>query len=285
MRGLDVSVRTREQLAALEGTRARIARIYADAQLLLAEEDSKAASGIAQRTGALLFAAAPCMMREEEGAPDERDMEALSLLTQVRGILVRNMEQLAFLCGRGYPGTIVCDSQIYVFNSASFRLLKEQLPYERKADETTAAHELSLAQFFAACPPPLRESATVIVYGYTPMMVSAGCVRLTTEGCTGKKHALYTDTLSMTDRTGRQMRVTCDCRCCYNVIWNAHRLSLHREVAGLARKGVRLRLDFTTETGEECKRVLAFFAAILAGKEADIPYEAYTTGRSGKGVE
>ncbi len=64
-----------------------------------------------------------------------------------------------------------------------------------------------------------------------------------------------------------------------NIIYNSVPLSLHREFSKWC-DFVRIRLDFTVESGEETERILNVF---LSGAE---PGEGqYTTGHEKRGVE
>ena len=61
----------------------------------------------------------------------------------------------------------------------------------------------------------------MIVYGYQPVMISAGCVQKNTDRCTQKESTLY-----LTDRYHKKFAVKNYCKCCYNVIYNSSPLLL-----------------------------------------------------------
>lgn len=121
----------------------------------------------------------------------------------------------------------------------------------------------------------------MIVYGYLPMMVSAQCIRKTTEGCTGKPELLF-----LKDRKGKEMPVRNQCRFCYNTIYNESPLSL----LGMADEVDRfapssLRLNFTIEDRMETEKVLtAYYEEFVEGRKA-APLANFTRGHFKRGVE
>ena len=121
----------------------------------------------------------------------------------------------------------------------------------------------------------------MIVYGYLPMMVSANCIRKTTEGCTGKPELLY-----LKDRKGKEMPVRNQCRFCYNTIYNESPMSL----LGLSREVERfapdsLRLNFTIEDRRTTEQVISsFYAEFVEGKKVSAT-DNFTRGHFKRGVE
>lgn len=290
MRALDVLVSTREQIDALLVHPARPARVYLETGCAFTPDGAlvrpRALSGISS------FVALPMITRQEPGSPDMEDLR--TVLSEADragfdGVLVRNLEQLAFFLEEGYGGVIVADAPLYVWNHLSAGMLLFGIPGAKGCAEITMPHELSLKQFAAAIDAYRGAlSASVVVYGHTPMMVSAGCLKQTLDGCAGTRYRRVAHAYPVTDRTGRTLPVTCDCRYCYNIIYNAHPLSLHDALERILKiaDGVRLRLDFTAEDAARCGEVLTFFAAYPErGGKAKPPYADYTLGRSVKGVE
>lgn len=121
----------------------------------------------------------------------------------------------------------------------------------------------------------------IIIYGYLPMMVSAQCIRKTTEGCTKKPEFLY-----LKDRKGKEMPVRNQCRFCYNTIYNESPMSLlglSKEVERFAPEA--LRLNFTVEDRKTTERVLtAFYEEFMEGKEKTA-FDNFTRGHFKRGVE
>lgn len=121
----------------------------------------------------------------------------------------------------------------------------------------------------------------MIIYGYLPMMVSAQCIRKTTEGCTKKTELLY-----LKDRKGKEMPVKNQCRFCYNTIYNERPMSLlglSKDVEKFAPES--LRLNFTIEDRKTTERVLAaFYEEFMEGKEKTA-LDSFTRGHFKRGVE
>ncbi|MBR5970630.1 MAG: U32 family peptidase [Lachnospiraceae bacterium] len=265
-------------------------RCYLDSFLALPEGAKALAARMRQLTEAELFLALPYMTRQEQALPMMRDLERFCEEASdagFAGMLARNFEQFAFLTEKGYAGELAADRSLYVWNPQAFFALRER---NARFKGFTLSPEMSLAQWRHLTAELQGEAqVTAVVYGYLPLMVSAGCIKENEPGggCSKQRGEAYRCGTELTDRTGRRMQVTCDCRNCYNVIWNAHRLSLHDALAQLAAMGerVRLRLDFTTESAEEAAAVCRVFLAAEKGEELTLPYTEYTTGRLKKGVE
>lgn len=101
------------------------------------------------------------------------------------------------------------------------------------------------------------------IYGRLPLMISAQCLAKTTRGC-DKKSGIY----QLRDRKGTEFCVKCQCRFCYNIIYNSVPVSLFPELEAAERLGAGgWRLSFTLEGKEETRRVLREFLG--AGSGAD----------------
>ncbi|MBR5115576.1 MAG: hypothetical protein IK096_00790, partial [Lachnospiraceae bacterium] len=171
---LSVRVRTGEQLAAVLDVLkdCRIARIYAEYPLLLTREQGIEESiKRIHNNGIAIYAALSHMLREEMGRNGIDAVRRALEPETVSGALVRNLEEAAYLKETGYPGRVQADQALAPWNRTS---LSELLAL---VDEWTISPELSFREI-AELPPD--ETAELVVYGRTPMMVSAGCVRRTT---------------------------------------------------------------------------------------------------------
>ena len=184
---------------------------------------------------------------------------------------VAAMEEPGFM-QKYVPDTkLYFDHGMYTFNSVASGMMDEY-----GADRKTIPVELNS-----------RETAErggkdeMIIYGYLPMMVSANCIKKTTEGCTGKPELLF-----LKDRKGKEMPVRNQCRFCYNTIYNESPMSL----LGLSEEVKRfepsvLRLNFTIEDRIETEKVLtAFHAEYMEGRKA-APLANFTRGHFKRGVE
>lgn len=130
----------------------------------------------------------------------------------------------------------------------------------------------------------------LIVYGRIPVMVTAQCVKRTVDRCTKKPELLY-----LKDRMAKEFPVKNHCRFCYNTIYNTSPLSLLKDQSMVDRLAPgRLRLNFTTEGGEEVHQVVrAFAAGYLSGRSGGrevydgAPQDLgdYTRGHFKRGIE
>ena len=170
------------------------------------------------------------------------------------------------------PGAkLFFDHGMYTFNSVASGMMDEY-----GADRKTIPVELNGREITER-----GGNDEMIIYGYLPMMVSANCIKKTTEGCTGKPELLF-----LKDRKGKEMPVRNQCRFCYNTIYNESPMSL----LGLSEEVERfepsvLRLNFTIEDRIETEKILnAFHAEYMEGRKA-APLANFTRGHFKRGVE
>lgn len=200
------------------------------------------------------------------------------------GVVVRNLEEVQWLkelyeslTGSGAdapsPLPMVFDASLYTWNH-----LSDQVMEEAGAFRITMPAELNSRELKAkGC-----AGQEIIVYGALPMMVSAQCIRKTTEGCSRRREVLF-----LKDRTGKQMPVKNHCTFCYNTIYNASPSALlgQEELVRSLKPGA-LRLQFTTESARETGRCLeAFAAGFLHGCRAEMPCGEFTRGHIKRGVD
>ena len=205
-----------------------------------------------------------------------RRMIADSAAEGFSGIMVRTLEELEMAKQMEYDGEIIADSSLYTWNRRSMERIfadcgrivcslelnqagireavtafgqsREAGPdgFEGKPDQSTA-----------------YDGFVLPVYGRVPMMETAGCVRRTENMCSKKEGFWYLE-----DRMGKKLPVRCRCGTCSNTIYNAVPLSLHQfEGQGIMRKIPVQLCMFTTETGEQTRRILQFFGRL--SEEAD----------------
>lgn len=164
------------------------------------------------------------------------------------------------------------DHGMYVFNHLAAHAMEEM-----GADRLTVPVELNRREIADA---GIR--GEMIIYGYLPMMVSAQCIRRTTEGCTKKPEILY-----LKDRKGVEFPVVNQCRFCYNTVYNASPLSLsglRREIKELAPEAVRM--NFTVESLGETKDIIgSFYKEYILGEDAGAAVKEFTRGHFKRGIE
>ncbi|MBO5552152.1 MAG: hypothetical protein J5966_09355, partial [Lachnospiraceae bacterium] len=144
------------------------------------------------------------------------------------------------------------------------------------------------------------ENSELMIYGRVPMMISAGCIyrnagddkcmKNDTGRMSGLKAGDMKHTVRLTDRMKTDFPVICDCRYCYNIIFNSVPVSLHDEADKVIKLDpLALRLYFTTEKPEEAAEISEYFLRIFCrgdnshGVEKP-PCRAYTKGHFSRAV-
>lgn len=285
---VDICVSDCEQLAVAAAFSCR--RIYINSDLYVREHDTVISCMLAHRDRQYALAL-PYVLRMRDGSyldeltdlvksdcansgspvSDKDSLPQNNMM--IRGFLVRNLEGLAYAVSFGEAYEPVPDAGLYTFNEESLRFWSDYsreytLPYELNRKEAgrlaRSARERGLR-------------TAVIVYGTIPLMVTANCIRKTAGRCQAKLRGRPGSGLRLRDRCGTDFPVETNCLHCYNVIYNSVPYSLHLQENEVKRIGADIRrYDFTTESAEECRR-------ILSGEP--FPYEAYTTGHLKRGVE
>ena len=266
--GWTASVRTAEQMEVLLEEEA-IGRIYADCTMFphIWEKDSYSEwIKKAHTAGKEIYLIMPYIFRERTRKQYEAAYEQI-FGAGWDGILIANYESFAFLKAHGYTGRIMTDYNLYEFNQESRKFWKEKGVFEFTAPVELTERELR----------DLRvKDGEVIVYGYLPMMVSAGCIQKTTRGCQQKSGQT-----TITDRYRNSFVVKNECDYCYNILYNYVPLYLGDRMEEVYQTGPgRIRLMFTTERQQEVRRILS---AYFEGKE--LPEGTYTRGHWKRGIK
>ncbi len=197
------------------------------------------------------------------------------------GVLVRNFEELEWLCEIGYTGRRCSDYTVYAWNHASLQVLSGELdgitlPLELNRRELD---RLSTAQY---------SNVSFVLYGYIPLMYSAGCVRKTLERCI-KDTTSADNKYHLTDRYHNVFTVLQNCAHCYNVLYNTVPLSLHGQIEGIVEKNYnQLRLDFSIEDEVQTRAVIEYYVHCMASRQNErekFPCGEFTNGHYKRGVE
>ncbi len=296
---IHVLVSTKDQLdAVLERADDNIRRIYIDCSII---PDLDTLSGGAEKGtfGMEFFAVLPYITRQEkwDGAREVINIARKAKEMGFAGLLIRSLEQLEILKEERCSLKLVLDYGVYCWNKeAALELLDNNsldenfvieglsLPYELSFRE---AKEMSQA-LKGKCQIPLSYN----IYGYLPMMISAGCVKKTAGQCSQKMNSFNREDTLIIDRMNNILHVSCICRSCYNVIWNAHPTSLHGQIDKVLLENRNntfdaLRIDFTVEGKNRCREVLNYFTNRISGLETEDIFteEKFTTGYFKRGVE
>ena len=260
-----------------------ITRIYVDSNLYQSLDNTPSSRGRLE-----LMVALPYMTRTEQydGVSEiERILDSLGD-KGFDGVLVRNLEQLGLLHDRKFSGKVILDYGIYIWNGQAAEMLKDlaceaSIPYELTFHE---AKEVS-----KKVRQKIGLPETYNIYGYTPMMISAGCVKKTLGTCSGFQNKLHSEKLSIYDRMDNELKITTNCLDCYNVIWNAHPTSLHKKLTNIQDAGCfdHYRIDMSVESKKECADIISYYLDSLKSESVSDIFEnaEYTTGHFKRGVE
>ena len=266
--GWTASVRTAEQMEVILEEEA-IGRIYADCTMFprIWEKDSYVEwITIVYAAGKEIYLFMPYIFRERFRYQYDASYNRI-FGAGWDGILIANYESFAFLKEHGYTGRIMTDYNLYEFNQESRKFWKEKGVFEFTAPVELTERELQ----------DLRvKDGEVIVYGYLPMMISAGCIQKTTRGCLKKSGQT-----TITDRYRNPFVVKNECDYCYNILYNYVPLYLGDRMEEVYQIGPgRIRLMFTTERQQEVRQILS---AYFEGKE--LPEGTYTRGHWKRGIK
>ncbi len=266
--GWTASVRTAEQMEVILEEEA-IGRIYADCTMFprIWEKDSYVEwITKVHAAGKEIYLVMPYIFRERTRKQYEAAYNRI-FGAGWDGILIANYESFAFLKEHGYTGRIMTDYNLYEFNQESRKFWKEKGVFEFTAPVELTERELQ----------DLRvKDGEVIVYGYLPMMISAGCIQKTTRGCLKKSGQT-----TITDRYRNPFVVKNECDYCYNILYNYVPLYLGYRMEEVYQIGPgRIRLMFTTERQQEVRQILS---AYFEGKE--LPEGTYTRGHWKRGIK
>lgn len=266
--GWTASVRTAEQMKVILEEEA-IGRIYVDCTMFprIWEKDSYVEwITKVHAAGKEIYLVMPYIFRERTRKQYEAAYNRI-FGAGWDGILIANYESFAFLKEHGYTGRIMTDYNLYEFNQESRKFWKEKGVFEFTAPVELTERELQ----------DLRvKDGEVIVYGYLPMMISAGCIQKTTRGCLKKSGQT-----TITDRYRNPFVVKNECDYCYNILYNYVPLYLGDRMEEVYQIGPgRIRLMFTTERQQEVRQILS---AYFEGKE--LPEGTYTRGHWKRGIK
>ena len=265
-------------------------RIYIESDLYI-EEFDRISQYLENRTDFAIFLSLPFVIR----ARDEAYLEQLSRLLddKIQGFLVRNLEEIEWVLSldkkEGIDGStsdhidakyeIVTDSGVYSYKSETVRFLREYadecyIPWELNGREIK---QLDSGEF--AEPEDNYSCLSLPIYGTIPMMITANCIKKTTASCTATNTP---DLMYLTDRYNTKFPVLCNCKHCYNIIYNSVPYSLHQEWKNIRKSGLfAVRLDFVFENKKQVEEILKYYI----GKSDTFPVDKYTSGHYKRGVE
>lgn len=312
----DISVSTQEQLdTVLENGANGIGRLYIDYSLALGLQARVGFTDLINAGIPEIYISLPAVMRDRiiRGSGTEDNGEALKLYeriasvisdnTCISGVLVHTLDELGY-ASEHLPGIkVITDTHIYTHNPYASEFLGAvpgfgglTYPYELNLK---GLHELSER---------VDSETTLVVYGYIPMMITAGCIRRTYGTCPCDRAvathagnvpentegdaatASPKDRITLRDRKGVSFPVVTDCLICTNKIYNERPLCLY----DLVRKVItgksdnlsdRYRIDFTIEDGDMTRHILTGFLMRDESSDGFFRELPTTTGHLKRGAQ
>ena len=189
------------------------------------------------------------------------------------GFYVKTYDSLGFLRKMNVnPAKIRLDASIYSFSNDSVRAFSD-MGY----DKLTLPLELNAKELSHHS----NENSEMVIYGYTPYMVSALCLNKNMDGCDHTRKALH-----LLDRYGKSLTMKNYCSECYNILYNASPTVLFDELDQICDKlrPERLRISFSIEEEREVQAVFANYERAIEGLPMNWEREI-TKGHLKRGVE
>ena len=231
-------------------------------------------------SGKICALALPYVMRNDPQGT-EAAMERAWYSVAWDRILIRTAEEAGWYCKKRAEQDrllpeVLLDALLYAYNNRAAGVWKD-LGFPLR----TMPYELNFRE--------LRRLDTaggeIVLYGRTPVMISAQCIKKTTLACDG-----VPGFVQLKDRKDMRFPVWTACECCSNVVFNSLPTALfgEREAIRHLRCGSG-RLVFTTESPGECVHIAEDYARVFV--RGDVPGEGSpgdrqtTKGHFRRGIE
>lgn len=281
--GITVQVMNKEQLeAVLRTAHNNVSRIYIstelsgiDGAIMMKGMVDEYNAGISANNRKIeVYMAMPYIFRDRAVTLFERKLEDVKA-AGFDGMLIRSPEELGYIRKKGlyelYAGRVVADYNVYTYNKAAFD------EYIRLGiHDFTLSEELNAGQLRGLCRSVQDRNIYLekLVYGYLPLMVTAGCtLKYTSKDKPCGRPGVY----YLTDRKGKQLAALNSCSYCYNLIYNSVPEYLLDKPDEIRNMGVEaLRLSFSIEGADEVENIMKMNADSV---------KAYTRGHYNRGVD
>lgn len=280
---ITVQVMNKEQLeAVLRTAHNNVSRIYIstelsgiDGAIMMKGMVDEYNAGISANNRKIeVYMAMPYIFRDRAVTLFERKLEDVKA-AGFDGMLIRSPEELGYIRKNGlyelYAGRVVADYNVYTYNKAAFD------EYIRLGiHDFTLSEELNAGQLRGLCRSVQDRNIYLekLVYGYLPLMVTAGCtLKYTSKDKPCGRPGVY----YLTDRKGKQLAALNSCSYCYNLIYNSVPEYLLDKPDEIRNMGVdALRLSFSIEGADEVENIMKMNADSV---------KAYTRGHYNRGVD
>lgn len=186
------------------------------------------------------------------------------------GIIVGSIDAFAYVRDElGWQREIECDYTLYQYNQSAVSYFDTMsvLPIELNKQELWQLH---------------HREAEILLYGYLPLMVSAGCSKKNALGCDQQEEVLW-----MQDRYHKKFPVVNRCNYCYNVVYNSepiYYLDIFQEIQSLQCQGYQI--HFTIEDTEQAEYIMNDAIQVCCyGYQPEYKPQQFTRGHWKRGIE
>lgn len=167
-----------------------------------------------------------------------------AIIDYADGVIVKNIDELAFIHSSNYKGNVVGDYSLYAYNNMAYKFYSKY-----NVNEYTLPVELNYQKLKTLDNTMKKE---IICYGYQITMISAQCVVNTTNGCSKKAGIV-----KLKDRMNNEFAVRNNCKYCYNTIYNTLPTNLISNADEIKKIGVdSVRVNLTIEDNITASRII-----------------------------
>ncbi len=234
-----------------------IQKVYMDCNIVnevWANVDLKKYVEQTRAAGKKVYLAMPHIFRESTAIKYQKHWSSICNIG-FNGMVIRNLECMEFLKANQYKQEIITDHHVYVYNNEANTFWYNQgIARQTNSFELTAKELKNIDQ----------THMELVIYGYTPMMISAQCIKKTIHGCDKSF-----EKIKMTDRMNKEFIIKNHCDYCYNVIYNNCPTSIieeKAEIGNISPSG--LRLNFTIEDSSKTNEILEMVHSVYIKDES-----------------
>lgn len=260
------SCETREQLYTVL-SREFVTTVYVDAQMYQMEDYVNTLNKDVENVHSCnkeIFLKLPAIFRAHSSKFYQEVFDEINNCG-LNGVVVRNYEELQLVKETFSDLKVVIDHNLYTYNDYAkhafyeYGILRDTVPLELNQKEIRRRD---------------NKNSEMVIYGYYPLMTTAGCVHKNTDVCDKKPTVTY-----LRDRYNILFPVKNYCYDCYNIVYNSVPVLLFSEKERLNAFEIHhFRMEFTIETAKEVENILDLYEG--KGKAID-----YTNGHYKRGVE
>jgi len=200
-------------------------------------------------------------------------IDNIALPSDADGFIASSYDELGLLFDAGIDkNKIILDHRLYTFNNRSIDgfnaigIKYNCIPYELSMKELNHRD---------------NSNSQMIIYSRIPMMVTANCSVKNTKGCNKANEAVI-----LLDRKKEKFISKCNCRYCYNTIYNSKKYMAFELKDQLYNLGLKdFRIDFTIESSDEVNQIMSLYNDVFNNDNPVRYLEDITKGHLKRGVE